>query len=112
MLPACGYLRAVGFASQHPPEPDRTLPFGQLLCPSQTGGCVGAGNRRWFLLLLYWTLVACAYIAVMASLVLRRRWDVVSVCWAVFKREFAWTRAYLMLWWIAKVRLENQDCNW
>lgn len=25
------------------------------------GNCVGAANRRWFIVFLYWTLVACGY---------------------------------------------------
>lgn len=44
----------------------------------------------------------CSYVAVMAALTLRKRWDVVKPTWSAFQHEFMWSRAYLLLFYIVK----------
>ena len=46
----------------------------------------------------------CRYIAIMAVKTVWKRWDVAQHSWQAFRQEFVWQRAYLLVWWTAKVR--------
>lgn len=52
-----------------------------------------------------------SYVAIISAATLCRRKDVVVPCWAAFQREFMWSRAYFLVWWILKVLLQDLLCS-
>lgn len=60
------------------------------------GSCVGAGNRRAFMVFVYWTVAGCAYVAALSLALLWQRRSEVAEVWAAFWRLFKPRRAFLV----------------
>ena len=60
------------------------------------GSCVGAGNRRAFMVFVFWTVAGCVYVAALSSALLWRRRSEAAVVCAAFWRLFKPRRAFLV----------------
>jgi len=63
------------------------------------GSCVGAGNRRAFVVFVYWTVIGCVYVYLLSAMLLWQRRAEVADAWTQFWQLFTLKRAFLVMWW-------------
>lgn len=60
------------------------------------GSCVGAGNRRAFVVFVYWTVIGCVYVYLLSAMLLWQRRAEVADAWTQFWQLFTLKRAFLV----------------